>query len=119
MNSIKGKVLIINRVQSSSHDTSFDFVLLLGQKLKFNIRIAVKNPQIFHFFQRTFKSTYLDLAAESLAGKFSHRLTVTTRAFLSKLYRIVQCKVPKIWLASAESKMWPDEDRLKVAISLT
>ena len=43
------------------------------------------------------KTTNLDLAVESLAGKFSHLFTVTTKAFLSKLYRIVQCNVPKIW----------------------
>ena len=45
---------------------------------------------------------YLDLADESLAGRFSHRLTVTTKAFLSKLYRMVQCNVPSIWLDSVD-----------------
>ena len=43
---------------------------------------------------------YLLFAAESFAGRFSHLLTVTIKAFLSKLYFIVQCKVPKTWLGS-------------------
>ena len=45
-------------------------------------------------------SIYLLFAAESFAGRFSHLLTVTIKAFLSKLYFIVQCKVPKTWLGS-------------------
>ena len=58
------------------------------------------------------KITNLDFAVESFAGKFSHRLTVTTRAFLSKLYRIVQWRVPRTWLGSDGSTICPEVDDL-------
>ena len=44
---------------------------------------------------------YLLLAAESFAGRFSQRLTVTMRAFLSKLYLMLQCKVPNTKFSSS------------------
>ena len=59
-------------------------------------------------------STYLLLAAESFAGRFSHRFTVTINAFLSKLYFMVQCKVPKTWLGSTKDVEAEEDARLLI-----
>ena len=55
---------------------------------------------ILSYYYYFSKPIYLLFAAESFAGRFSHLLTVTIKAFLSKLYFIVQCNVPKTWLGS-------------------
>jgi len=47
--------------------------------------------------------SHLLLAVWSLAGKFTQRLTVTTRAFLSKQYLAVHCSLPKPECLSAET----------------
>ena len=58
--------------------------------------------------------TYLLLAAESFAGRFSHLLTVTINAFLSKLYFMVQCNVPKTWFGSTKEVEADEEARLLI-----
>ena len=57
---IKSKILIVNWIQCSSHNTSFHFVLFFRQQLQFNIRIT-KEKKNFLWIRIVLKSNLFQI----------------------------------------------------------